>query len=406
MKTRSAILAALALFLLITPAGAHAWVDLNVCNSGGEPRWSAGAHPVYELNCSPNGYTVATSLSDTGAQYNVLNAMTSAYSMWTKDGTSTASHYIDSSQCLSGPEDGAWFEGMASDTGGTSELWYEPNSTMVCTATALGCAAFHYKCLLQDQIYSADIAINQSPSSGWDIISQNTLSECLMAVRRVWGLTALHEVGHTYDLGHEEGEINMMRSTGSGVRPRNCHVGLGFQPQPFPDDMNGLMSFYRNFPTSSPAVNYTGTAFYLNGMDGVLANNQFWVSTNTQLVYIPWTVESMYRSTSTTVTVYYRVVLIPNTGTSGLPLFNSSTKVWTFPSGSKFYGQRYVTASDPSLDELGFSAFNGFSESIVGTTLTSGTQYRVWLQVDPSGNVAEVDEGDNVFPTNIRVTRL
>ena len=135
--------------------------------------------------------------------------------------------------------------------------------------------------------------------------------------------------------------------------------GTRYHPPPFPDEMNGMMSFYRNFSPSTPPVNYTGTP--------------------------------------------YRAVLVP---TSGAPTFNWSNSTWPFPSGTKYLTQRFLTTSDPSLDDMGFTGFNAFTESVVGTTLTSGTNYRLWIQVHPSGYVSEVDEGDNVFPTNIRVQRL
>ena len=155
--------------ILLISNDVDAWTILNRCAGSNEPGWSSGPHPIYDLRCSAQLPTFPNASSQYGTVgfSDARDSMRSALWMWKKDSTASGWIYEDSSQCLSGPENGDWWESSSRGTGGTSEFWYEPTSIVsdLCDnsgGNTIGCASQRYSCWTSVRIIITEVRNHNS----------------------------------------------------------------------------------------------------------------------------------------------------------------------------------------------------------------------------------------------------
>jgi len=207
----------------------------------------------------------------------------------------------------------------------------------------------------------------------------------------------LHELGHSYGLDHDESGIALMNL--QKPRAKNCSAGVGYRGYPMPDDYQGYLQYHKSY--SGTRYNVAGTPWYKSGGFGQLDYKTPIVSSSTPASFIlKVTYHSFFAHKWNGGNEYYAVRFwaVPD-GTA--PSFNRSTGLWTMPSGAQLL---------PYITYMTLPGWYSHTISLVmdlyAKHLPSLGKFRIWVYVDQSQYVPEVEEDDNVFPTNVVITRI
>lgn len=402
------VLAAVSLFFGMQFASAYSITDR--CAGPNEPSWKN--NEAFSLLCdSPAGYPGFPNERDsntTASEAMLRSVIQGTFWQWRKDGTSTYGSFL-APGCDTGPEDGAWFDHSrritlsSNDTG--SEVWFEPESIVAClcgdcNASTIGCASQRYHCGVQKVIRSADIAIANDPQYG--IIRQDSINECISNIAVSVDTLTLHEIGHTYTLGHVgTGQLSVMQA----VIPvnKNCHLGYGMNGFPFPDDMNGLMKEHGAVKGSD--VNIAGSAFYVDPTSRITIERKNLLWTNPGIVTLEATF-SLYNYWNGGYNVQIRGLLVPINYT--LRMRNGDWELGGGLDSSRRHEVIEISAVSDILTPSGKTSrdLTQTASFVVNpTSLVPGEDYRLYIYVDPNNFIAETDENDNAFPLDIVVSR-
>lgn len=354
----------------------HGWCS-------GYEEWEAPGHyPVLEM-C----YNFSSGQSPPASRTQLRIGRNSAYWMWVREALGDTVLYVNQSSCASDgrtTSNGNWFK-----NNNLSKVWYDVGANFTWSgcnsSTTIGCEHTDRNiCVHPGQrpwIRDTNVAIREDWGS-WIDENTNTLAECLSS-----GISPedafIHEVGHSYGLGH----MNAFQAAMNGTinRRRVCNVGAGYRPQPLSDDVQGYLSMYKSY--SGNRYNVAGTAFYRNG-----SGNQTIHRTNFMTIYgslnvsVPFTYMNYYDEPSE---IRFRIRILPAWDSSPTP----GEALWS--SGSWTVSPKHPGAIYPVT----------VSTTIPWNVGSIGASYRLWIQMDPYSNLAETDEGDNWIPTDVTFVR-
>jgi hypothetical protein len=378
---------------LVVPHAKAYVIKNNFC--GGYTYRAAGGHPVIEMCLAPPGFPGLPNATDLNANdYAAAKAgMLSAYWMWVREGTSNATLFVDGA---AGCGDGTGFNAWYDNGDQKNNSWWETTASIqgvgggcasatACTSTDLATCILPYT---STRIIAADIAVSHQDVFG--VVNQDTLVDCLRTTFVNHETMWLHEIGHAYGLDHDDATVSVMK-TAIGNLMRNCHTAQNFHNYPFPDDINGFMAHHKGY--TGTKWNWAGTPWARqSGMDTVQSVTHV-VTSNTKSVSAIVTIHSYY-GTGQTPTI--RLFLVP---TTTQPTFNFTTKVWTMNSVQQ--GGLYTVGPAFGIESRRITQTATFG----GPSLPVGV-YRVWVKIDADDVfVSEPDEGDNVFPTDVKFNR-
>lgn len=291
-----------------------------------------------------------------------------AFWMWERESRLTAEWYRNTSTCSNNNATTWWDNGNElSEVKMYSQLNNMLGEAWRDTTNCVGCWGCH------DHIIATDIKLLRQT-----IVAQDTLSDCL-SPNCSSEQTMQHEIGHAYGLDHFGAWASTMVESGCY---HTCNRADSFHHQPMADDTKAVSKLYgRNV---SAYYNLSGMHFDRNS-DGTYTTKFNEVNHCGNTVTVNFTYFNHYAALTN---FPARVVLVAGRNTtnpSGNIVWTGSTTTW---SGSHSGATYSVSLSlQPSR-----------------STLTAGSEYRVWIQVDPSGTYSETDEGDNYIPTNTVLT--
>jgi hypothetical protein len=404
-----AALGTLLVAMLATPSRGVAW------NSLGLGAHITGIESAAQLCSNPfGGFAAQVNVNDPFAptfssqRLQARDAEANAYWMWLREGGLNPV-WQWSATCApfnTGTPGASWFDG--SDE--VNNNWYEITATINSGITAgcpagggaIGCTGLDFASPSFAIIKAADIVVSRD--FVWNTVNQDTLRECLIPGGNHFEGVWLHELGHAYGIGHNDGVLATMNSV-AGAR-RNCNLTQAYNDQPWPDDMSGMQFKYgtisgRHNLAASPwfgsaaAQNISDPAFKTGIGTDVHSTISSLSATVTKT--FQYTLEKYWDGTAPD-SVVVRFVLVP-IGT--LPSFNWTTQTWVFPAGSSTRWMLDPITTPMPESNSGRSTTITFQLSDVAPG-----NYRLFLQVDPSRLIAESDEGDNVIPLNFVLRRL
>jgi len=177
------------------------------------------------------------------------------------------------------------------------------------------------------------------------------------------------------------------------LKGKNCAVGSGFHGYPMPDDYQGYLHYHQVYLGNR--YNVAGTPWYRGPTGlGSLDKKQLRVTPSSPArVTMTVTMHSFYNHPGPTVNVWYYAIPV---GT--IPTFVPSAGIWT-SLGTKL--NRSYSIAVPGWFSHGLR--QDFDVTY-GEVPHAGT-FRIWVFVDASYQLPEVEEGDNVFPTGIVIER-
>lgn len=404
MATLSALVASAQ---AVVPTHAAAY---NYGQSGGLK--NSGVYEV-ELMCgnisSSNPWVpMPTSGSDGTSFAAIRPVVESAYWMWDRD-VLASSWLAVASGCRSGGLDGGWRNpecvGACTAQQDThNEFWFESQSITsgpsVCNSGVLGCETT-WKHLAggglgTSYVQRTDVTIaNSGMGVTYGVLDQDTLAECVDAPTGGMPLPNLimHEIGHSYGLAHDNSQtMTLMRS--SVPFANNCHAAQGFTSYPFADEF--FAKAKANGSASSSHINVAGSIWRDNSSGGEMRD-----PSSTTTISGSWgsatltfqvSIMSYYKGARTPRIRWYLFPL------SDPPSFDWSSNQWDVSSAE----WSSLSTTSPTVEKE--SRTVTLSETISGLLVSAG-DYRVWVYVDHDRALSERDEGDNMFPTQFKVTR-
>jgi len=317
----------------------------------------------------------------------VRSAMAWAHWMWYRWGGVTAYLWLDT-QGSHACSYGQWW-----DNGNEiNEIWFRERGISGAAASEY---TDHATCFTPgtNRTLASDISINHV--TAWTIVQQNTMERCFsgnLAVEQVM----VHELGHSYGLQHDESRISVMNV----ARPqaRNCDVASGYHAYPMPDDYQGYLQYHKNY--SGTRFNVAGTPWYKKGGVGKIdqTNTPLKVSSLTAELQMDYTIHSYFAHAWGGGTAQYGITFraIPVNTT---PVFDHSNLTWSKPG---VLIPDYILATLPGWH----SKYMSHTVTVTRNLLPTARKYRIWVYMDSASQVAEVEEADNLFPTQYTLERI
>jgi hypothetical protein len=373
-------------FIMLPGARVDAWTNgSGTCPLGtSDAYWPSGAHPMFRCTNKtfpgfPNSTLPATEKSQAATQA----AMAWAHWAWYRDGVTKAWIWLDQQSSHSCDSGSSWVD----DGNEINEEWFIPSG---CDDDALACEyTDHADCFTSgnNRILATDIVINSSKP--WAIIGQNTLSRCLQTTSHSLQNTTLHELGHSYGMKHDDARVSLMN-----VKPRvrNCNVGANFADYPHPDDFQGYLQYHKNY--SGSRFNVAGTPWYKSGSTATKDTIRQTVTASTPAAWrMSYLFHSYYAHSGASIVIAYRAI-----PTSVTPTFNYTTKQWS-NTGTSLFLKTNSTVPGWFTHKItvDLDVFHG--------ELPGNGQYRIWVYVDSTNALSETEEDDNIFPTDVVITR-
>jgi hypothetical protein len=204
--------------------------------------------------------------------------------------------------------------------------------------------------------------------------------------------TAIHEIGHSYGLDHNESRVSVMNTV--KPRVRNCDASEGFRDYPMPDDFQGYLEYHKDYTGSR--FNVAGTTWYKWDVAYAGTRDTVRMITNSQFsayVTLVYTLHSYFAHAGSSIIISYRAI-----PTSSNPSYDPRTGQWI---GLGILLPELTTSTVPGW----FSKRMQINIEVFRSQLPANGDYRIWIHVDSGNALTEVSERDNVFPTNTIITR-
>lgn len=388
--------AAVGMLVLGTDAFAYELKYFSGCPSGNEMRWEPPGSGVRTIPFDEKQY-----LPDSAWLFSLTelqDAASAAFWGYQREPNLNVELYVLASTQTpsndpgrSGTSTGSWF-----DTNSNEEYWFDTQAVVadICDdAGAVGCHGYdRVTCVIPFAVnpwmQASDISVAADvwwfPEADID-----GLTDCV-----TYGNFAedifVHEVGHAYGLMHNDAWLTPMN--GSVNATRRCDRTNEYHALPWSDELQGLEHMYQQ--TANTQRNVSGTAFWLDGTDTTISIQHFASANATTwnpTARVRWTHMNVYDAITSEYEYTYRAVqdgVNPQTGTT-----YGISSVYDIPSGQWFEGATYPREENGST----------FAFTISG--VPTGQTFRVWIRLDPNGDITETDEADNWIPTRLTFQR-
>jgi len=371
----------LAVLVLTTDRMSNAFVllDGNGVGCTTSTHWNTHACPNTTCSITNRPVRLVCGNTNTPAEF---SATSWGYWMWVRESTLNNALFINTDLPCSGPT--GWLDQDSYSGNGLNDVTWV-SGTICDSADAGGCMSsdstdFCSPWSTHEHFVATDVRLKKTapwndPTADGHVGFMSCLSTGNWRERM-----AIHEVGHAYGLDHNNARPTVMRSVVTALGA--CNQAAGFHSQPDADAMAGVASLYgRN---TNNLQNMSASPHFVSGSTlGVTVTDVPAYCGGT----IPFTV-TLFNYYAPVPQWRLNFIFVPDgqvPAGGNIAWWSNNISVNNTPTNFNF---AYNTSVEPSIFAFSY-----------------GVQYRLWIRIDPLNVISETDEGDNLIPTAITLTR-
>lgn len=376
---KSSILYTLVLFAMASSGTARPFTFIDAegnCPAG--MHWSVHSCQSSLCTVTNRAFRTLCGADNTAAE---LDASAWGFWMWVREGLSKEAHFWEQGTCDSPADTGDWID--SGSFGGNDKQNFD------WVATLGGDGGRHSKdgtdiCFFGDHDHFVNSDIRMARDGAWADAPNGSRSgflSCIATGSFFRETVMMHEVGHSYGIGHNDGGWpTLMRSS---VGPTGgCNRATNFHSQPDADAQAGVV-FHHGRNTNN-VVNFSASPEFMSGTT-VTSTSRLWGAYCGAGFSLKITVYNYYASAPTW---KYQFVVAPDGIVPSI-----TDPVWWSPVNTVVNSQHNMNAT--------------VTHTITppSNVLSPSVTYRVWAVIDAGSEILESDEGDNWIPTGVRLVR-